>query len=165
MPQLTDAKTTNTTADVQHLSKSYSASFFNNLNTLRHSERFCDVELQAGGEHTQSIKAHRVVLSSSSSYFEKMFGNDAYNENKEKVVKIKTIDHKILKTLVDFIYTGKIEIDQLNVQELLAAADMLALPDVVTGCAQYLCRELDSSNTLGVSFCNQCHHRGHHHEI
>lgn len=158
MPQLTDSKTTNTTTDVQHLSKSYYASFFTNLNNLRHDERFCDVELMAGGEHTPVIKAHRIVLSSSSSYFEAMFGNDVYNENKEKVVKMHSIDHKILKTLVDFIYTGKIEIDQVNVQELLAAADMLQLPDVVTGCAQYLCRELHPSNTLGVSLCNQLNH-------
>lgn len=102
-----------------------------------------------GGEHTPVIKAHRIVLSSSSSYFAAMFGNE-FNENKEKLIKLHSINYQILKTLIDFIYTGKIEIDQVNVQELLAAADMLQLPDVVSGCAQYLCRELHPSNALGI---------------
>lgn len=150
MPQLSDSKTNNI-AEVNHLSRNYYSSFFSNLKKLRCDERFCDVELIAGGdEQTNVIKAHRIVLSSSSSYFEAMFGNDVFNENKDKVVKLHSIDHQILRALVDFIYTGKIEIDQINVQELLAAADMLQLPEVVAGCAQYLCRELHPSNALGI---------------
>lgn len=151
MPQLNDSKTNNnppTDAVHNHLSRNYYANFFTNLKNLQ--DRFCDVELMAGGDQTHVIKAHRIVLSSSSSYFEAMFGNDVFNENKDKVVKLHSIDHQILKALIDFIYTGKIEIDQINVQELLAAADMLQLPDVVAGCAQYLCRELHPSNALGI---------------
>lgn len=138
MPQLADSKTTNSTCEVQLLSRNYFSTFFTNLKSLQNDERFCDVELVAGGEQTHVIKAHRIVLSSSSSYFEAMFGNDSFNENREienrRVVKIHSIDYRILKNLIDFIYTGKIEIDQINVQELLAAADMLQLPDVVAGC-------------------------------
>lgn len=148
MPQLNDSKTSTDTS-IHHLSRNYYSTFFTNLKSLQ--ERFSDVELIAGGSHeTHVIKAHRIVLSSSSSYFEAMFSNDVYNENKDKSVKLHSINYQILKTLIDFIYTGKIEIDQINVQELLAAADMLQLPDVVTGCAQYLCRELHPSNALGI---------------
>ena len=98
------------------------------------------MELISGGDQSQVIKAHRIVLSSSSSYFEAMFGNDVFNKNNEKVAKLHSLNYQILKKLIDFIYTGKIEIDQINVQELLAAADMLQLPDVVSGWAQYFCR-------------------------
>lgn len=151
MPQLSDSKTANNPDFQQHLTKNYYSSFFSNLKNLHNDEKFCDVELMAGtGDQTQVIKAHRIVLSSSSSYFEAMFGNDSFNENKEKIVRLHSLDHKILKKLVDFIYTGKIEIDQVNVQELLAAADMLQLPEVVSGCAQYLCLELHPSNALGI---------------
>ena len=69
-----------------------------------------------------------------------MFKNDVFNKNKERVVKLHSLNYQILKKLIDFIYTGKIEIDQINVQKLLAAADMIQLPDVVSGWAQYLCR-------------------------
>lgn len=37
-----------------------------------------------------------------------------------------------------------------NVQELLAAADMLQLNEVVDGCCEFLCRELHATNALGI---------------
>jgi actin-binding protein IPP len=132
------------------LSKNYSTDFFAQLKILKDDERFCDVELVAGvGENSSTIKAHRIILSSGSSYFEAMFGSD-FNENKEKVVKIHSIKFEILRKIIDFIYSGKIDIDQIDVQELLAAADMLQIHEVVSCCAQFLCRELHPSNALGI---------------
>lgn len=55
-----------------------------------------------------------------------------------------------MKLLLDFVYTGYVHIDQLNVQELLAAADMLQIPEVVTECCDFLCRELHPTNALGI---------------
>lgn len=135
----------------QQLASSYYFNFFKNLKNLYDDEKFFDVELhcESNGNEENIIKAHRVVLSASSLYFEAMFGND-FNENKNKIVKFHSISYNILKSLIAFIYTGKIEINQVNVQELLAAADMLQLHEVVNGCAKYLCRELHPSNALGI---------------
>jgi len=135
----------------QQLASSYYINFFKNLKSLYDDEKFFDVELhcESNGNEENIIKAHRVILSASSSYFEAMFGND-FNENKNKIVKFHSISYNILKSLVSFIYTGKIEINQVNVQELLAAADMLQLNEVVEGCSMYLCRELHPSNALGI---------------
>jgi hypothetical protein len=125
MPQndLKNAATTPESSPICHLASSYYSSFFKNLKILYDDERFFDIELHCadsdGNSETNIIKAHRVILSSSSSYFEAMFGND-FNENKNKVVKFHSINYSVLKTLVNFIYTGKIEINQVNVQELLA---------------------------------------------
>lgn len=130
----------------QHIASSYYNNFFKNLKHLFNDERFYDVELTAG---ESTIKAHRVVLSASSSYFDAMFGSD-FNENKNKIVKFHSISYSILKPLIEFIYTGKIEINQMNCQELLAAADMLQLNEVVDACSMYLCRELHSTNALGI---------------
>lgn len=47
---------------------------------------------------------------------------------------------------------------QINVQELLAAADMLQIPEVVDGCCQFLCRELHSTNALGILRFAEAHH-------
>jgi actin-binding protein IPP len=149
MPQVEPKTNANIIPVNTHLTRNYYQNFFINLKSNR--SQFCDVELVAGGgEQTEVIKAHRIVLSSSSSYFAAMFGNSEFNENKEKIVKLVSINSRILRTLVDFIYTGVLEIDQINVQELLAAADMLQLHDVVSGCAQFLCRELHPSNALGI---------------
>lgn len=48
--------------------------------------------------------------------------------------------------------------DQTNVQELLAAADMLQLHEVVDGCCEFLCRELHASNALGILRFSEAHH-------
>jgi actin-binding protein IPP len=134
-------------AAIQHLANNYYASFFKNIKLIYDDERFTDVELHCGSGKV--IRAHRIVLCSSSTYFDAMFSSD-FNESKNKVVKFHSISYHILHTLINFIYTGKIEINQINVQELLAAADMLQLTEVVHGCSAYLCRELDPSNALGI---------------
>lgn len=140
---------------LSHLANSYYTNFFKNLQTLYYEERFFDVELHCDNEEN-IIKAHRIVLSASSSYFEKMFGSD-FNENKNKIVNFHSISSSILKILVNFIYTGKIEITQVNVQEILAAADMLQLTEVVDACSTYLCRELHASNAIGILRFAECH--------
>ena len=43
-----------------------------------------------------------------------MFKNDVFNKNKERVVKLHSLNYQILKKLIDFIYTAKIEIDQIT---------------------------------------------------
>ncbi|KAL9706748.1 hypothetical protein quinque_010266 [Culex quinquefasciatus] len=119
-----------------------------NLNALRQSSRFCDVEIVVGDT---SLQAHRSVLSAASAYFEAMFRPElGLSEGKQKSVTLHSMRADILKLLIDFVYTGQIEIKQNNVQELLAAADMIQLPEVVDGCCEYLCRELHSSNALGI---------------
>lgn len=119
-----------------------------NLNQLRSQSRFCDVDIVAGGA---SYAAHRVILSAASAYFEAMFRPElGLNEVNQKSVVLHTIDGEILNILLEFIYTGRCEITQTNVQELLAAADMLQLHEVVDGCCEFLCRELHASNALGI---------------
>lgn len=121
---LKNVATTHESSPICHLASSYYTSFFKNLKILYDDERFSDIELHCADTNTEGnenhiIKAHRVILSSSSGYFEAMFGND-FNENKNKIVKFHSINYNILKILINFIYTGKIEINQVNVQELLA---------------------------------------------
>uniref|UniRef100_A0A182JE79 Kelch-like protein diablo n=1 Tax=Anopheles atroparvus TaxID=41427 RepID=A0A182JE79_ANOAO len=127
----------------------YAQKMLLNLNALRLDSRFCDVEIKVGGGTT--VHAHRAVLSASSAYFEAMFRPElGLSEGKQRTVTLHSIRADILELLVDFIYTGQIEIEQSNVQELLAAADMLQVPEVVDGCCEYLCRELHSTNALGI---------------
>ncbi|XP_060661469.1 actin-binding protein IPP isoform X2 [Drosophila nasuta] len=119
-----------------------------NLNQLREQSRFCDIEIVAG---ESTFNAHRAILSAASAYFEAMFRPElGLNEVKQKSVVLHTIDGDIFFILLDFIYTGRCEITQSNVQELLAAADMLQLNEVVDGCCEFLCRELHATNALGI---------------
>ncbi|XP_055387024.1 actin-binding protein IPP [Condylostylus longicornis] len=128
----------------------YSLKLLSNFNSLRQANRFCDIIL-IGSVETKKFPAHRAVLSAASEYFEAMFRPElGLCEGKQKAVVLPTIDSEVLNNLLDFIYTGKVDINQSNVQELLAAADMLQLHEVVEGCCEFLCRELHCTNALGI---------------
>lgn len=139
------------------VSTKYGSKLMENLNAFRSGDgRFCDVEIKAGD---QVFNAHRIVLTASSAYFEAMFRPETgLSENKQKSVTLHTIQPDVFRMLLDFIYTGKILINQVNVQELLAAADMLELPEIVDGCCEFLCRELHFSNALGILRFAEAHH-------
>lgn len=93
------------------VSSKYPGKLLETLNSLRKENRFCDVEIRAGDV---SFNAHRIVLSSSSPYFEAMFRPELAIEAREKSVTLHSISPEIFGLLLDFIYTGKILINQVN---------------------------------------------------
>lgn len=124
----------------------YAPKVLKNLNSQRLKNQFSDVGLVVGNT---IIRAHRSVLAASSNYFNAMFTGGLVEEQQE-LVEIHSISEKILSILVDFIYTGNVNITQDNVQELFAAADMLELDEVVSSCISYLQEQLHYSNALGI---------------
>jgi actin-binding protein IPP len=51
---------------------------------------------------------------------------------------------------MSMIHTGQIFLTQSTVQEVLVAADMLGLPEVIDACTEYLRTELHSTNAIGI---------------
>lgn len=97
-----------------YCSGQYPFKMLENLNQLRGETRFCDVDIVAGGA---TYAAHRVVLSAASAYFEAMFRPElGLNEVNQKTVILHTIDGEILNILLDFIYTGRCEITQVDLK-------------------------------------------------
>lgn len=94
------------------ISKNYVNVFHKNLQNLRHENRFCDVEIFVNNNE-KSIQAHRIVLSASSSYFEAMFRH-LNSENYMHKITLHSITYEILELLLDFIYTGQVEINQVR---------------------------------------------------
>lgn len=124
----------------------YAPKVLRNLNLQRLKNQFSDVGLVVDNT---IIRAHRSVLAASSPYFNAMFTGGLVEEQQE-LVEIRSISENILSILVDFIYTGNVNITQDNVQELFAAADMLELDEVVSSCISYLQEQLHFSNALGI---------------
>ncbi|KAK7794828.1 hypothetical protein R5R35_009395 [Gryllus longicercus] len=124
----------------------YSNKVLQNLNFLRQNMRFCDVEIVAGG---MVMKAHRAVLSASSPYFQAMFTTGLLEEQQD-TVELHAISPHVLHSLIEFIYSGEIDINQENVQDLMVAADMLELKEVVIGCTEFLKHELHVTNAIGI---------------
>ncbi|XP_074859282.1 actin-binding protein IPP isoform X2 [Carettochelys insculpta] len=102
--------------------------------------------LQVGEE---TFKVHRVVLAASSPYFAALFLG-GMKESSKDVVHILGVDAGIFQLLLDFIYTGVVNVGENNVQELIVAADMLQLTEVVDLCCAFLKGQIDPLNCIGL---------------
>ncbi|XP_029348056.1 kelch-like protein 2 [Acyrthosiphon pisum] len=85
---------------------------FEVLQTLRKDGFFCDVKLKT--DDNKIIIAHKVVLASASPYFYAMFTK--FSEKNTELVVMREIDSTALQMLVNFIYSGAIEVTKENDQ-------------------------------------------------
>ncbi|XP_074651030.1 kelch-like protein 5 isoform X2 [Tubulanus polymorphus] len=105
-----------------------------------------DVVLVTGQKR---IAAHRVVLSASSDYFAAMFTNDVKEASQDEI-KMKDVDSEALALLVQYMYTGRIELKEETVESLLSTSCLLQLSEVVEACCSFLMKQLHPSNCLGI---------------
>jgi len=116
------------------------------INVLRKHRELCDVVLIVG---QRKIFAHRVILSACSPYFHAMFTGELA-ESRQTEVTIRDIDEAAMELLIDFCYTSAITVEEGNVQTLLPAACLLQLAEIQDVCCEFLKRQLDPSNCLGI---------------
>jgi hypothetical protein len=126
---------------------------FLEMNALREAEHLCDVVLEVEGDR---IPAHRVVLASLSAYFRAMFTGEMA-ESKKRVITINGVDAGSLRTLVEYAYTATIKISEENVQAILPAASVLQFEEVKRACSEFLRRQLDTGNCLGIKVFAEVH--------
>ena len=126
---------------------------FAELDSLRSSEKLCDVVLVADGDR---LPAHRVILASISPYFCAMFTGEMAESRKKEIV-LNGVDPCVLKSLVDYAYTACIELTDGNVEDLLSAASALQFDEVKEVASQFLLRRLDAENCLGIKRFAEVH--------
>lgn len=133
-------------SELPHNTLQYARAVLCRVHSLRCHKKLCDVVLRAGG---QEIHTHRAILAACSSYFLAMFTHEL-RESEQDVVEIKDMNPEVLSKLVDFAYTGEIDVVVENVQEVLAAASLLQITQVQDICCDFLKNQLDASNCLGI---------------
>lgn len=133
--------------------KEHPLKILQNMRTLQQSALFTDIVIEVD---EQRFPAHRALLSASSSYFKAMFAGGLVERGKE-VVRLHSITPETFASLLDFIYTGKIQLNSDNVQKLLAAADMFQLTDVLTVCTAFFKQEFQPYNCLGIYRLAEAH--------
>lgn len=89
------------------------------FDTLYNSEALVDVTLACEGV---SIKAHKVVLSACSSFFQDIFIN---NPCKHPVVILKDMKLEELRAVLQFMYRGEVNVTQEQLPSLVKAAESL----------------------------------------
>ncbi len=102
----------------------------------------CDIQLKA---EQQTIPAHKGVLAAATPYFEAMFTGN-FDETKAHVVEIKDVTFTGLKNVVQSIYTDKIDINAENVADILPAAHLLQMADIVKDCQSWMKKRITKNN-------------------
>lgn len=116
------------------------------MDDLRKRQQLCDVTICVGNKQ---LRAHRIVLCSFSSYFLAMF-TGGMAESYEESVTINEVDGRAAELLVDYAYTGKLDITVDTVQSLLFASSLFQLTAIQKACSDFLLRQLHPSNCLGI---------------
>ena len=100
-------------------------------------EKFSDLKLvTACGKE---LKAHKIMLAARSPAFSAMFEHKMA-ESESSVVKIDDIEHDVLKEMLKYIYTNKIEKYAL---ELLVAADKYGMEDLKAECLHLIYEKIE----------------------
>jgi len=99
----------------------------------------------------KEIKAHRDVLSAASPFFLKLLQSDM-RENREGIVRFEEIAGAVMEDVLEFIYTGSVEVTQENSKDLIAAANYLLIPGLKDISGQFLERQISKSNCVSTFY-------------
>jgi speckle-type POZ protein len=132
------------------------------LLNLWHTKTLSDVTFNC--KRNTSIKAHTLILASGSPVLAAMFQHN-FRENQEKVVIIKDTNPNVLEELLCYIYTGKFNSERnVDVAELLVAADKYAVETLKEECALFLSRKLTVENAAQYLVLAHLHNSSKLHE-
>ena len=115
-----------------------------------HRDLCKDVTLVA--ENGKEFKAHMDVLSQASPFFERLF-KSTMKESVEGVVRLEILTESQMVEILEFIYTGSIQIlTQEKAEELIELADYLCLESLKSVAQTFLEGNLSTSNCISYYY-------------
>ena len=115
-------------SDVYNLKwKDFSSKFSSSLSSSLENSEFIDVTLSTISE---SFSAHRLVLSSCSSYFKRILSS---HPSKHPVIVFTDVSSEILKFLLRFMYHGAVDVPKHNLKDFLSTAQLLEIQGLSDG--------------------------------
>lgn len=119
------------------------------MNEFREANILCDVTICVGGK---TYNAHRTVLAASSPYFKALFAStlNTSQASESKPVVLSDIESSCMDTLLVYIYTGEIDLNQSNIKAVISAANYLLITSLKERCTTYLQKMLTPKNCLGI---------------
>ncbi|XP_024874889.1 pipsqueak isoform X1 [Temnothorax americanus] len=100
----------------------YQSNMTSVFHQLLQTEAFVDVTLAC---NEASLKAHKVVLSACSSYFQKLLLSNPCKH--PTIIMPQDVCFNDLKFIIEFVYRGEIDVSQAELQSLLKTADQLKI--------------------------------------
>ena len=116
------------------------------LNTQRLSGKLCDVKLIV---EDKEFSAHRGILAANSGFFLAMFTAEMLEKNKTRVT-LSGVSRAAMESILEFMYTGHVQIHMANVFELLQASNFLFVDEMKKACCQFLESIVDMENCFSI---------------
>ena len=118
------------------------------LDIQRKNESFCDVILDVGsGDGKARLKAHGNVLCAASPFFYSALNNDM-KEKKDGVILLEETNKTTMEKVLEFVYTGRVEVTQYDAFDLLETAEFFIIPSLKCAAGKFI-----SQNLLTPSNC------------
>ena len=122
------------------------------LDFQRKNEQLCDVILEVGsGDDQARLKAHRVVLCAVSPFFNNALNSDM-KEKKEGVIRLEETTKVVMEEVLEYMYTGHVDINDHNVFGLLEMADFLVVLSLKKLTSDFLSGHLSLSNCIDAYY-------------
>ncbi|XP_032244795.1 zinc finger and BTB domain-containing protein 8B isoform X1 [Phoca vitulina] len=120
--------------------QSYYAKLLGELNEQRKRDFFCDCSIIVEG---RIFKAHRNILFANSGYFRALLIHYIQDSGRPSTASLDIVTSDAFSTILDFLYSGKLDLCGENVIEVMSAASYLQMNDVVNFCKTYIRSSLD----------------------
>ena len=119
------------------------------LNIQRKQGHLCDITLITKDD--QELKAHRNILSAASPFFCKLLQSDM-KENREGIVRFEEISGSVMEDVLEFIYTGTVEVTEENAEELVIATNYLLVPNLKTISGRFIQQQMCELNCISTFY-------------
>ncbi|CAG5113904.1 Oidioi.mRNA.OKI2018_I69.chr2.g7994.t1.cds [Oikopleura dioica] len=113
---------------------------------FREESKGVDVVIKSG---SLRFEAHKLVLASAFPYFETQLMS-SWKNGAEISLDIPGVDPEIIISVIEWAYTGEIELTNETAQSILVAAQYLGCEQVVTACFDFIERRMSTENVLDV---------------
>lgn len=88
-------------------------------------------------------------MMSASDYFQALLGPN-FREGRKKIINLPNIDGATLKVIIQFCYTGKVQINAENIVNILSAASAMELVLIEEKCEQFWNENLATFNCIDI---------------
>lgn len=123
---------------------SYLSRLLLELNEQRKRDFFCDCSIIVEG---RVFKAHRNILFASSGYFRALLVHYLKdNGQRHSTASLDIVTAEAFSFILDFLYSGHLDLRSDNVIEIMSAASYLQMTDVVNFCKGYIKSSLEICN-------------------
>ena len=119
------------------------------LNIQRKQGHLCDITLITKDD--QELMAHRNILSAASPFFRKLLQSDM-KENREGIVRFEEISGSVMEDVLEFIYTGTVEVTEENAEELVVATNYLLVTNLKTIASRFIQQRMCELNCISTFY-------------